>query len=147
MENKSTIIAAATSSSAIRGGSYNIIFLDEFAFVPANIAEQFFSSVYPTISSGSSTKMIIVSTPHGMNMYYKLWTDAENKQNQEQDENKDIESKEKNQKKIEVTDEKKNRLIDEENFTISFMESKIEPKIFTILDNLTKTYAKIKQEI
>ena len=81
LENKSTIIAAATSSSAIRGGSYNIIFLDEFAFVPANIAEQFFSSVFPTISSGTKTKMIIVSTPHGMNMYYKLWTDAENKQN------------------------------------------------------------------
>tara|TARA_Y100001937_G_scaffold126477_1_gene195851 strand:- start:335 stop:1963 length:1629 start_codon:yes stop_codon:yes gene_type:complete len=81
LENKSTIVAAATSSSAIRGGSYNIIFLDEFAFVPANIAEQFFSSVYPTISSGKNTKMIIVSTPHGMNMYYKLWVDAQNKQN------------------------------------------------------------------
>ena len=81
LENKSTIVAAATSSSAIRGGSYNIIFLDEFAFVPANIAEQFFSSVYPTISSGKNTKMIIVSTPHGMNMYYKLWSDAINKQN------------------------------------------------------------------
>jgi len=81
LENKSTIVAAATSSSAIRGGSFNIIFLDEFAFVPANIAEMFFSSVYPTISSGKSTKMIIVSTPHGMNMYYKLWVDAINKQN------------------------------------------------------------------
>ena len=81
LENKSTIVAAATSSSAIRGGSYNIIFLDEFAFVPANIAEMFFSSVYPTISSGTKTKMIIVSTPHGMNMYYKLWIDAINKQN------------------------------------------------------------------
>ena len=81
LENKSTIVAAATSSSAIRGGSFNIIFLDEFAFVPANIAEMFFSSVYPTISSGKKTKMIIVSTPHGMNMYYKLWTDAINKQN------------------------------------------------------------------
>ena len=81
LENKSTIVAAATSSSAIRGGSYNIIFLDEFAFVPANIAEQFFSSVYPTISSGQKTKMIIVSTPMGMNQFYKLWTDAENKQN------------------------------------------------------------------
>lgn len=81
LENKSTIVAAATSSSAIRGGSFNIIFLDEFAFVPANIAEQFFSSVYPTISSGKNTKMIIVSTPYGMNMYYKLWTDAMNKQN------------------------------------------------------------------
>ena len=81
LENKSTIVAAATSSSAIRGGSYNIIFLDEFAFVPANIAEMFFSSVYPTISSGTKTKLVIVSTPYGMNQFYKLWTDAENKRN------------------------------------------------------------------
>lgn len=81
LENKSTIVAAATSSSAIRGGSYNIIFLDEFAFVAPNIAEQFFSSVYPTISAGTKTKMIIVSTPYGMNMYYKLWMDAINKKN------------------------------------------------------------------
>jgi len=81
LENKSTIVAAATSSSAIRGGSFNIIFLDEFAFVPTNIAEMFFSSVYPTISAGKNTKMIIVSTPYGMNQFYKLWTDAENKRN------------------------------------------------------------------
>ena len=81
LENKASIVAASTSSSAIRGGSYNIIFLDEFAFVPANIAEQFFSSVYPTISSGQKTKMIIVSTPHGMNMFYKLWVDAKNNNN------------------------------------------------------------------
>ena len=81
LENKSMIVAAATSSSAIRGGSYNIIFLDEFAFVPANIAEMFFSAVYPTISSGQKTKMIIVSTPYGKNQFYKLWTDAENKRN------------------------------------------------------------------
>ncbi len=75
------ILAAATSSSAIRGGSFNIIFLDEFAFIPANISEQFFSSVYPTISSGKSSKVMIVSTPHGMNMFYKIWTDAVNKNN------------------------------------------------------------------
>ena len=81
LENKSTIVAAATSSSAIRGGSYNIIFLDEFAFVPTNIAEMFFSSVYPTISSGQKTKMVIVSTPYGMNQFYKLWIDAEKKRN------------------------------------------------------------------
>ena len=81
LENKSQIVAAATSSSAIRGGSYNIIFLDEFAFVPPNIAEMFLSSVYPTISSGQKTKMIIVSTPYGMNQFYKLWSDAENKRN------------------------------------------------------------------
>ena len=81
LENGSKIVAAATSSSAIRGSSFNILFLDEFAFVPTNIADQFFNSVYPTISSGQKTKMIIVSTPHGMNMFYKLWHDAEKKLN------------------------------------------------------------------
>ena len=81
LENNSRIIAASTSSSAIRGGSFNVIFLDEFAYVPNNIAEQFFSSVYPTISSGQSSKVMIVSTPHGMNMFYKLWNDAEHKRN------------------------------------------------------------------
>src|SRR5210317_16062 len=81
LENNSKIIAASTSSSAIRGGSFNVIFLDEFAYVPNNIAEQFFSSVYPTISSGQSSKVMIVSTPHGMNMFYKLWNDAEHKRN------------------------------------------------------------------
>ena len=81
LENGSRILAAATSSSAVRGGSYNVIFLDEFAYVPNNIAEQFFSSVYPTISSGKSSKVMIVSTPHGMNMFYKLWNDAQHKRN------------------------------------------------------------------
>ncbi len=81
LENGSRILAAATSSSAVRGGSYNIIFLDEFAYVPTNIAEQFFSSVYPTISSGTSSKVMIVSTPHGMNMFYKLWNDAIHERN------------------------------------------------------------------
>ena len=82
LENGSKILAASTSASAVRGGSYNIIFLDEFAFIPSNIAEQFFSSVYPTISSGQSSKVMIVSTPHGMNMYYKMWTDAVNKKSE-----------------------------------------------------------------
>ena len=76
LENGSKVVAAATSSSAIRGGSYNLIFLDEFAFVGNNMAEDFFSSVYPTISSGQTTKVIIVSTPNGMNHFYKMWTDA-----------------------------------------------------------------------
>ena len=82
LENGSKIIAASTSASAVRGGSYNIIFLDEFAFVQNHIADQFFSSVYPTISSGKNTKVIIVSTPHGMNHFYKLWHDAERKKNE-----------------------------------------------------------------
>ena len=82
LENGSKILAASTSASAVRGMSFNIIFLDEFAFVPNHIAEQFFSSVYPTISSGKKTKVIIISTPHGMNMFYKLWHDAERKANE-----------------------------------------------------------------
>ena len=77
LENKSKIIAASTSASAVRGMSFNIIFLDEFAFIPNHIADDFFSSVYPTISSGKSTKVIIVSTPRGMNHFYRLWHDAE----------------------------------------------------------------------
>ena len=81
LENGSRITASSTSSSAVRGFSYNIVFLDEFAFVPTNIAEEFFSSVYPTISSGQSTKVIIVSTPCGMNHFYKLWHDAEKGKN------------------------------------------------------------------
>ena len=77
LENGSKIVAAATSSSAIRGGSYNLIFLDEFAFVGNNMADEFFSSVYPTISAGLTSKVFIVSTPNGMNHFYKLWADAE----------------------------------------------------------------------
>ena len=81
IENGSKVIAAATSSSAVRGSSFNIIFLDEFAHVPQNIAESFFTSVYPTISSGESTKVLIVSTPLGMNMFYKMWIEAEEGRN------------------------------------------------------------------
>lgn len=82
LENGSKILASATSSSAVRGASFNCILLDEFAYVPFNIADEFFSSVYPTISSGKTTKVIIVSTPKGMNMYYKLWTDSVNGRNE-----------------------------------------------------------------
>ena len=81
LENGSKVIAASTSSSAIRGGSFNIVFLDEFAFVPNNIANEFFNSVYPVISSGKSSKIIIVSTPNGMNLFYKLWMDSIEKRN------------------------------------------------------------------
>jgi len=82
LENGSKILAASTSASAVRGMSFNILFLDEFAFVPNHIADSFFSSVYPTITSGKSTKVIIVSTPHGMNHFYRLWHDAEKKKNE-----------------------------------------------------------------
>jgi len=82
LENGSKILAASTSASAVRGMSFNILFLDEFAFVPNHIADSFFASVYPTITSGKSTKVIIVSTPHGMNHFYRMWHDAEKGKNE-----------------------------------------------------------------
>jgi hypothetical protein len=82
LENGSKISSNSTSSSAVRGGSYNVIFLDEFAFIPNHIADDFFASVYPTISSGQSTKVIIVSTPRGMNHFYRMWHDAERGRNE-----------------------------------------------------------------
>ena len=82
IENGSKILAASTSASAVRGMSFNILFLDEFAFVPNHIAESFFASVYPTITSGKNTKVIMVSTPHGMNHFYRYWHDAERGKNE-----------------------------------------------------------------
>jgi hypothetical protein len=81
VENGSRILAAATSSSAIRGFSLSLVFMDEFAHVPNNIAEEFFTSIYPTITSGKETKILIASTPNGLNHYYKFWTEAESKSN------------------------------------------------------------------
>jgi hypothetical protein len=81
LENGSKILASSTSSSAIRGTSQNLVYLDEFAFVPSNVQEEFFASVYPTISSGQSTKVLITSTPNGMNLFYKIWSESETGKN------------------------------------------------------------------
>ena len=76
LENGSKILAGSTSSGSVRGGSFNLIYLDEFAFVPTHQQEEFFASTYPTISSGATTRVMITSTPRGMNLFYKIWTDA-----------------------------------------------------------------------
>ena len=81
LENGCKIMSSSTASDAIRGNAFNLIFLDEFAFVPAHIADDFFKSVYPTISSGETSKVIIVSTPNGMNMFHAMWTQANNPHN------------------------------------------------------------------
>lgn len=81
LENGSRILAAATSSSAIRGFSLSMVFMDEFAHVPNNIAEEFFTSTFPTLSSGKETKILMASTPNGLNHYYKFWIEAESKRN------------------------------------------------------------------
>lgn len=80
LENGSRVMCDATSSTAIRGGSYNLLLLDEYAFLPSHVAEEFYTSTYPTISAGTTTKLIIVSTPNGMNHFHKLWVDANRKE-------------------------------------------------------------------
>lgn len=82
LENGSKILADATSGTAVRGGSYNLVVLDEFAHVPNHIADDFFKSTYPTISSGKTTKMVVVSTPKGLNSFWKMWTAATEKRSQ-----------------------------------------------------------------
>lgn len=74
LENHSRIIAAATSSSGIRGYSINMLFIDEAAFI--DNWDEFFTSVYPTISSGKETKVLLVSTPNGLNHFYATWKNA-----------------------------------------------------------------------
>lgn len=81
LENGSRCVAAATSASAVRGMSVNFLLLDEFAHLGANLAEEFIASVFPTISSSESSKLVIISTPNGLNHYHKLWVEAENGQN------------------------------------------------------------------
>lgn len=81
LSNGSSVFAAATSSSAVRGGSYNILLCDEFAFVPPNIADEFYASTFPTITSGKTTKIIMVSTPNGMNLFHRFWVDAQARRN------------------------------------------------------------------
>ena len=82
LENGSKILASSTSASSIRGGSFSLVYLDEFAFVDATLQEEFFASVYPTISSGATSRVMITSTPKGMNLFYKLWVDAEEGRNE-----------------------------------------------------------------
>jgi hypothetical protein len=81
LENGSKIFASSTSATAVRGMSINLVYLDEFAFVPHTVQEEFFASVYPTISSGKSSRVLITSTPNGMNLFYKIWDDAEKNKN------------------------------------------------------------------
>lgn len=80
-ENGCKIIASATSNSAIRGQSLSCVYIDEVAFIPKNIWDEFYKSVYPTITSGTETKLLLTSTPNGLNHFYKIWKDSEAKRN------------------------------------------------------------------
>lgn len=81
LENGSIVFTAATSASGIRGKSVNMLYVDETAIIPNTVADQFFASVYPTISAGQTTKILLSSTPLGYNHFWKFWNDAENDRN------------------------------------------------------------------
>lgn len=76
LENGSKVSSHATSSSSVRGQSFSMLFIDEVAFIPRHEWEEFWKSTYPTISSGQETKVIMVSTPDGMNHFYDMWSKA-----------------------------------------------------------------------
>jgi hypothetical protein len=80
-ENGSKISCSATSPSAIRSASCNLVIMDEVAMIPSNLWKEFYTSVYPTITSGETTRIILISTPKGQNHFYKLWTDAKSNRN------------------------------------------------------------------
>jgi len=81
LENRSKVFTSATTTSGIRGKTVNMLYIDETSIIPNNIAEAFFASVYPTISSGSDTKILLSSTPLGYNHFWKFWNDAEHGRN------------------------------------------------------------------
>lgn len=78
--NRSEIFTAATTGSGVRGRSINLMYLDEFAFVENDV--EFYTGTYPVVTAGKTTKIFITSTPNGMNLFYKLWTDALSKKNE-----------------------------------------------------------------
>ena len=79
LEGERKIFTAATAPSSIRGKSVNLLYCDEFAHVDNDV--EFWTSTFPTVSSGSKTKVIITSTPRGLNLFYKLWCDSKEKKN------------------------------------------------------------------
>lgn len=81
LENGSKVFTSATTASGIRGKSVNMLYIDEAAIIPNNIADAFFTAVYPVISAGQTTKILITSTPLGYNHFWKFWNDASNKRN------------------------------------------------------------------
>jgi hypothetical protein len=81
LENGSKCFTAATTAAGIRSKSVNLLYIDEAAIIPNNIADAFFTSVYPVVSAGKTTKILITSTPLGYNHFWKFWNDAENGRN------------------------------------------------------------------
>ena len=76
-ENKSRIKGFATTKTSSIGQTADFLYLDEFAYLPDNIADKFYKSVFPTVSNIENSKIIITSTPNGFNLFHKLLSEAE----------------------------------------------------------------------
>ena len=82
LENGSRILSSATTNTASIGFTIHCILLDEFAHIPDNIVNNFWRSVYPTLSSSQVSQCIITSTPNGTtNKFYDIWSHAIEKTN------------------------------------------------------------------
>lgn len=76
-DNGCRIKTAARSKTPAIGFTIDLLYMDEFAHIPSNIIEPYYTAAYPTVSAIQNSKIIITSTPNGMNLFYKLLTAAE----------------------------------------------------------------------
>ena len=77
LDNGSKIISSATTNTASIGFTIHCVYLDEFAHIPDNIVNNFWRSVYPTLSSSKVSQCIITSTPNGTgNKFYEIWSNS-----------------------------------------------------------------------
>lgn len=64
-------------TNGILSHNCNFLYIDEAAIIPNNIADEFFTAIYPIISAGKKTKIVLTSTPKGYNHFWKYWNEAE----------------------------------------------------------------------
>ena len=76
-ENGCRIKTSARTKTPAIGFTIDILYLDEFAHIPSNIIEPYYTAAFPTVSAIKNSKIIITSTPNGMNLFHKLLTNAE----------------------------------------------------------------------
>lgn len=75
-DNGCRIMAKTTTKTSSIGYTIHMLYMDEFAHINPNFINQFFKSVYPTISSSQIARVIITSTPNGMNKFWEIYKGA-----------------------------------------------------------------------
>jgi hypothetical protein len=80
-DNGCRVLAKTTTKTSGIGFTIHFLYMDEFAHINANFIEAFFRSTYPTVSSSKVSRIIVTSTPNGMNKFYELYQGALNGEN------------------------------------------------------------------